>query len=156
MLLSTQEFLILNFLHWAATQDKVAKCEELGAYLAINYNQDDFVDRIWKDTQTLDEPGTTSCTLGVLKLLSRTHSSASTYIIWRLGMCETMWNCRSGHGPWCCWSVLDKSESSDTEEGGNTLHCWDAERKICKHSHWPCLHKTMLHSTYVAHNTATL
>jgi len=43
--------------HLIATLDKVIKCEELGAYMAINYNEEDFVDKIWKDTMKLNEPG---------------------------------------------------------------------------------------------------
>lgn len=33
------------------------KCEQLGAHLAINCNEEDFVERIWKDTQHMKEPG---------------------------------------------------------------------------------------------------
>jgi len=33
------------------------KCEQLGAHMAINYNEENFVDKISRDTMTLNEPG---------------------------------------------------------------------------------------------------
>ncbi|XP_073387215.1 uncharacterized protein [Physcomitrium patens] len=40
-----------------STLEKTVKCEQLGAHLAINCNEEDFVERIWKDTQHMKEPG---------------------------------------------------------------------------------------------------
>ncbi|KAG0621370.1 hypothetical protein M758_3G014700 [Ceratodon purpureus] len=40
-----------------STEDKAIKCEALGAHIAINYNEQDFADRIWRDTLNTNEPG---------------------------------------------------------------------------------------------------